>query len=87
VFVNVSGGLKITERACDLAVAAAIISSYKNTALDTKTALFGEVGLLGEVRHVGQEERREKEARRLGFTTVLASKTTKNLGQLQKLLQ
>lgn len=85
VFVNVSGGLKITERACDLAVAAAIISSYKNIALDTKTALFGEVGLLGEVRHVGQEERREKEAKRLGFTTVLASKTTKNLGQLQKL--
>ncbi|MFZ2025644.1 MAG: DNA repair protein RadA [Microgenomates group bacterium] len=87
VFVNVSGGLKITERACDLAVAAAIISSYKNIALDTKTALFGEVGLLGEVRHVGQEERREKEAKRLGFTTVLASKTTKNLQQLQKILQ
>ena len=86
VFVNVSGGLKITERACDLAVAAAIISSYKNIALDTKTALFGEVGLLGEVRHVGQEERREKEAKRLGFTTVLASKTTKNLQQLQKIL-
>ena len=86
VFVNVSGGLKITERACDLAVAAAIISSYKNIALDTKTALFGEVGLLGEVRHVGQEERREKEAKRLGFTTVLASKSTKNLQQLQKIL-
>ncbi len=87
VFVNVSGGLKITERACDLAVAAAIISSYRNVPLDGKTALFGEVGLLGEVRHVGQEERREKEAKRLGFTTILASKTTKNLGQLQKMLQ
>lgn len=86
VFVNVSGGLKLTERAADLAVAAAIISSAKNQPVDTKAIFFGEVGLLGEVRHVSQEERREKEAKRLGFTTILASKTAKNLQQLQKLL-
>lgn len=87
VFINVSGGLRLTERAADLAVAAAIISSAKNQPVDAKAIFFGEVGLLGEVRHVSQEERREKEAKRLGFTTILTSHTTKNLQHLQKLLQ
>lgn len=81
VFVNVSGGLKIAEPAADLAIAMAIFSSFKNKALDPKAAAFGEVGLLGEVRRVGSEERRTKEARRLGFPTVYCPATVKNLKQ------
>lgn len=81
VFVNVSGGLKIAEPAADLAIAMAIFSSFKNKALDPKAAAFGEVGLLGEVRRVGSEERRIKEARRLGFPTVYSPATVKNLKQ------
>jgi len=79
VFVNVSGGLKIEEPAADLAIAMAILSSFKNKALDPKTAVFGEVGLLGEVRSIGSVERRIKEAKRLGFSTVFSPQTTKNL--------
>ncbi len=81
VFVNVSGGLKIAEPAADLAIAMAIFSSFKNKALDPKAAAFGEVGLLGEVRRVGSEERRIKEAKRLGFPVVYSPQTVKNLKQ------
>lgn len=81
IFVNVSGGMKIDEPAADLAVATAILSSFKNKPLDPKTAVFGEVGLLGEVRSIGSEDRRIKEAHRLGFTTVISPKTVRNLKQ------
>jgi len=86
IFVNVSGGLKIAEPAADLAVCMAILSSFKNKALDPKTAAFGEVGLLGEIRGVGYEERRIKEAKRLGFTTVVTSASGRSLPALSKLL-
>ncbi|MBI5449380.1 DNA repair protein RadA [Candidatus Gottesmanbacteria bacterium] len=86
VFVNVSGGLTIEEPAADLAVAMAILSSFKNKPLDPATAVFGEVGLLGEVRRVAGEERRIKEAKRLGFTTVVSPQATRNLQQAGKLL-
>ena len=79
VFVNVSGGMKIAEPAADLAVAAAILSSFHNKPIDPKAAIFGEVGLLGEVRRVGSEERRVKEAKRLGFPTVYSPQTVKNI--------
>jgi DNA repair protein RadA/Sms len=81
IFVNVSGGIRIEEPAADLAMALAIISSFKNKALDPKTAVFGELGLLGEVRRVTAEERRIKEAKRLGFTTVVSPQTVRNLKQ------
>lgn len=81
VFVNVSGGLKIAEPAADLAIAMAIFSSFKNKALDPKAAAFGEVGLLGEVRRVGSEDRRIKEAKRLGFPVVYSPQTVKNLAR------
>ncbi len=81
VFVNVSGGMKITEPAADLAVALSILSSFKNKPLDPKTAVFGEVGLLGEVRSIGSDERRTKEAKRLGFTTIISPKTVHNVKQ------
>lgn len=79
IFVNVSGGLKVEEPATDLAVAIAILSSFKNMPVDPKTAVFGEVGLLGEIRSVGAAERRAREAKRLGFTTILASPTIRHV--------
>lgn len=81
VFVNVSGGLKIAEPAADLAIALAILSSFKNKPIDPKAAVFGEVGLLGEVRRVGSEERRVKEAKRLGFTTIFSPATLPSLAK------
>lgn len=86
VFVNVSGGLKISEPSSDLAVALAMLSSFKNKALDPKAAVFGEVGLLGEVRSIGSEERRIKEAKRLGFTTIISPSSVRNLKQASDLL-
>ncbi len=81
IFVNVSGGLKIEEPSADLAVALAIISSFKNKPVDAKIAVFGELGLLGEVRSVVAEERRMKEAKRLGYASVLSPTRIKNLKQ------
>lgn len=81
VFVNVSGGLRVSEPAADLAVIMAILSSFKNRPLDPKIAVFGEVGLLGEVRAIGSEERRAKEARRLGFSRIVSPKTVRNVKQ------
>lgn len=87
VFVNVSGGLKIGEPAADLAVALAILSSFKNKSLDPKTAVFGELGLLGEVRTIGASERRIKEAKRLGFTTIISPASVQNLRQAAQVLE
>ncbi len=66
-YVNVAGGMRITEPALDLAVVTAILSSYKNVALDNKTVLFGEVGLTGEIRAVNMAEQRVLEAEKMGF--------------------
>ncbi len=87
VFVNVSGGMKIAEPAADLAVALAIMSSFKNKSLDPKTAVFGEVGLLGEVRSIGSDDRRTKEAKRLGFTIIAAPPLVKNVLAAAKFLE
>lgn len=86
IFVNVSGGIKIGEPSADLAVAMAILSSFKNKPVNAQTAVFGELGLLGEVRSIGAEDRRIKEAKRLGFTTVISPKTTRNLKQAGEML-
>ena len=59
----------MNEPAMDLAIIAAIISSYKNAAVSSDTIIFGEVGLTGEVRAVSQAEQRVKEAEKLGFKT------------------
>lgn len=86
IFVNVSGGLKISEPAADLAIAIAIISSFKNKAVDPGAAVFGELGLLGEVRSIGSSERRMKEAKRLGFTVVVSPQTVGNLKKATDIL-
>ena len=67
VYLNVAGGLRISEPAADLAVAAALVSAATDRPTDPGTVYFGEVGLSGEVRQVGQAESRLREARKLGF--------------------
>jgi DNA repair protein RadA/Sms len=72
VYLNVAGGLRIQEPAADLAVAAALISSYAGAPLPATTVLFGEIGLSGEVRPVSQAAARLREAGKLGFTRAMA---------------
>ncbi len=79
VFLNVAGGLKISEPAADLAVAASLLSSIANTSLPNDAVFFGEIGLSGEVRPISQQEARLKEASKLGFKTAFIPKPTKPL--------
>jgi DNA repair protein RadA/Sms len=67
LFVNVAGGGEIDEPAADLAIVAALASSFRKQSVDSQTVLLGEVGLSGEVRAISQPEVRLAEARKLGF--------------------
>jgi DNA repair protein RadA/Sms len=71
VYLNVAGGLRISEPAADLAVAAALASAASDTPTDPACVFFGEVGLSGEVRQVAQAEARLKEAQKLGFESAV----------------
>lgn len=75
IYVNMVGGLRVTEPAIDMAVALAIASSYRNQHIDPETVLIGEVGLSGELRSVSQLDRRLNEAARLGFRRALTPTT------------
>jgi DNA repair protein RadA/Sms len=75
VFVNVVGGMRINEPAADLAVAAAIASSYRNVPVPEDCVLLGEIGLSGELRSVGHAERRLNEAAKLGFKRCIVPRT------------
>jgi DNA repair protein RadA/Sms len=68
VYLNIAGGLRITEPAADLAVAAALVSAATDRPTDAGAVYFGEVGLSGEVRQVSQAELRLREAAKLGFS-------------------
>ena len=70
-YVNLAGGIRIVEPAIDLGIAMAIVSSFKNRAIDDKIIAFGEVGLSGEVRGVSMAQQRVAEAVKLGFTTCV----------------
>ena len=70
-YVNIAGGMKISEPAIDLGLIMAIVSSFKNRAIDEKTIVFGEVGLSGEVRAVSMAQQRVQEAKKLGYETVI----------------
>ena len=70
-YVNLAGGIKITEPAIDLGIVMAIVSSYKNRMVDNRMLVFGEVGLSGEVRGVSMAGQRLQEAKKLGFTTCV----------------
>ena len=71
IYVNIAGGMKITEPAVDLAIAMAIYSSEKEIPIDAGTILFGEIGLSGEVRSVSMAEQRVREAEKLGFKKAI----------------
>jgi DNA repair protein RadA/Sms len=77
VFLNIAGGLRISEPAADLAVAAALLSSLAQSATPKESIFFGEIGLSGEIRPVSQQEARLKEAYKLGFKTAFIPKQTK----------
>lgn len=70
-YVNVAGGIRISEPAIDLGIALAIVSSFKNKVIDAGTIAIGEIGLSGEVRAVNMLPIRVQEAKKLGFTTCI----------------
>ena len=72
IFLNAVGGVRATEPAADLALAAALLSSFTDRPVASTTLLFGEVGLAGEVRRVSRADARFSEAARLGFSRVIA---------------
>ncbi len=71
VYLNIAGGLRISEPAADLAVALAVISSLTNKPLPADMVIFGEIGLSGEIRAVSQPSLRLKEAKKLGFASAI----------------
>ncbi len=71
IFVNISGGIKLVEPAVDLAIAASIVSSFRNKPIPKGSAFFGEIGLTGDIRHISQAEKRVREAIRMGITKVI----------------
>jgi len=79
VYLNVAGGLKVSEPAADMAVAAALISSLSQIPLPEETVVFGEISLSGDVRSVSQTEARLKESAKLGFTRAMMPKAKKTV--------
>jgi DNA repair protein RadA/Sms len=77
VFLNIAGGIKVEDPAIDLAVIAALLSSYEDTAIAHKSCFVGEVGLSGEIRAVNRIEQRIAEADKLGFEKIFVSKFNK----------
>ena len=71
VFVNIAGGVRIDDPAVDLAVAAAIVSSFRDIPADSQTVVVGEIGLGGEIRAIAQIEQRIAEATKLGFRAIV----------------
>jgi DNA repair protein RadA/Sms len=100
VYVNVAGGIKLSETATDVAIALAVLSSYFDKPLPAGTVCFGEIGLSGEIRPVQRGQERLKEAKKLGFRKAIipqANQATqgteklevvpiKNVGELLELL-
>ena len=80
-YLNVVGGMKITEPSADLAAAAALVSSYRNKPVPHGVLAVGEVGLTGEIRRVAGTERRIRDAANLGFTKFVVPKGKLNMEQ------
>ena len=74
VFLNIAGGLRVTDMAIDLSVIAAVLSSNVDTPIESGWCMAGEVGLSGEVRPVNRIEQRVAEAEKLGFTDIIIPK-------------
>lgn len=81
VFINVAGGLKVSDPAIDLGICLAVFSSLKNKPLAGVIGI-AEVGLLGELREVAELEKRERQVRKLGFTQIISAKTYKTLSHV-----
>lgn len=81
IYLNMAGGLKVTEPAADLAVAASLISSLLNIPAPSSTVFFGEIGLSGEIRPVSQPDLRLKEAQKLGFTGAVLARSAGKSGK------
>ncbi len=79
IFVNVVGGMRIKDPACDLGVLMAIASSFLQKSIASDTCFIGEVGLSGEIRNVSQIEKRIKEAKKLGFKKIISPKQVTNV--------
>ena len=84
VFVNVAGGIKVTEPASDLAICLAIASSFFDKPLPKGSLALGEVGLLGEIREVVAQDKRVKEARRLGLVRPITQREIKYVNEAIK---
>ena len=81
IYLNVAGGLRITEPAADLAAAAALVSSLSGSPLSSDSVYFGEIGLSGSIRPVAQAPARLKEAAKLGFTRAVAPSSRDKVDQ------
>ena len=75
-YVNIAGGMKMNEPSLDLGIVMALVSSYRDKAVDEETIVFGEVGLSGEVRGVSMTKQRILEAKKLGFRKCILPKTS-----------
>ncbi len=80
-YVNVAGGMKITEPSLDLAIVLALLSSYRNRPLPARTVAFGEVGLTGEIRSVNMMAARISEAAKMGYKTAIVPRRKKASGE------
>jgi DNA repair protein RadA/Sms len=79
VFINVIGGIKLSEPAADLAVLMAIASSFIKKPINFETAIFGEVGLSGEIRKISNIDKREKEANKMGLSNSVTPNTCRDI--------
>lgn len=86
IYVNIVGGIKLTEPAADLAICMAIGTATKGLQLKQNLVVFGEVGLLGEIRHVPHADKRLSEAKKLGFDGAIGPKTKGVAANLSKIL-
>ncbi|MCF7858469.1 MAG: DNA repair protein RadA [Candidatus Cloacimonetes bacterium] len=87
VFLNLTGGIKVTDPGLDLSIIAAILSSFKELTLPANTLLLGEVGLNGEIRPVSQTDKRVKEAKKLGYKKIIIPEKSKNSGKFTNIIK
>ncbi len=78
-YVNIAGGIRMTEPAIDLGIAMAVVSSFRNKPVEEKLIVFGEIGLSGEVRSVSMAEQRIAEAAKLGFTSCILPRSAEEM--------
>ena len=78
VYLNIAGGIRVTDPATDLSIISSILSSNVDSSIDRKTCMCGEVGLSGEIRPVSRTLQRISEAEKLGFDTIIVPQSNMN---------